>query len=71
MEIPREEIQPQAEAQQRRRLDIYSELEAASRFYQMQLRKHKPAIDYLKSRGLTGQIQRNLPWAMPPTNGTA
>ncbi|MEQ9567903.1 MAG: DNA primase, partial [Pseudomonadales bacterium] len=66
MEIPREESSPQAEAQQRRRLDIYSELEAASRFYQMQLRKHKPAIDYLKSRGLTGQIAKEFALGYAP-----
>lgn len=66
MEIPREESSPQAEAQQRRRLDIYSELEEASRFYQLQLRKHQPAIDYLKSRGLTGQIAKEFALGYAP-----
>ncbi len=66
MEVPREESSPQAEAQQRRRLDIYSTLEQASRFYQMQLRKHQPTIDYLKSRGLTGQIAKEFSLGYAP-----
>jgi len=66
MEIPREESSPHAEAQQRRRLDIYSALEDASRFYQMQLRKHQSAIDYLKSRGLTGQIAKEFALGFVP-----
>ena len=66
MEVPREESSPRAEAQQRRRLDIYSALEGASRFYQMQLRKHTPAIDYLKARGLTGQIAKEFALGFAP-----
>ena len=56
MEVPREEGSPRAEAAQRRRQDIYTELEKASDFYRATLRKHPPAIEYLKSRGLTGEI---------------
>ena len=66
MEVPREESSPLAEAQQRRRLDIYSALEGASRFYQQELRKHKPAIDYLKARGLTGQIAKEFALGYAP-----
>ncbi len=66
MEVPREESSPRAEAQQRRRQDIYSALEGASRFYQMQLRKHAPAIDYLKARGLTGQIAKEFALGYAP-----
>lgn len=66
MEIPREEANPRVEAQQRRRLDIYSELEKASKFYRAELRKHQPAIDYLKNRGLTGQIAKEFDLGYAP-----
>lgn len=42
---------------------IYAALEKASQFYQTQLREHparEAAIDYLKSRGLTGEICRDF-----------
>lgn len=66
MEVPREESSPRAEAAQRRRLDIYSELEKASAFYRAELRKHSPAIEYLKARGLTGQIAREFALGYAP-----
>lgn len=34
---------------------LYDLLERAAAFYQQQLRRHRPAIDYLKQRGLTGE----------------
>lgn len=34
---------------------ILAHLDAASRFYRQTLRTHAPAVDYLKSRGLTGE----------------
>ena len=36
----------------------YDLLLKATRFYEQQLRQHQPAIDYLKSRGLTGEIAK-------------
>jgi DNA primase len=35
---------------------LYEVLEAASRYYQEQLRAHREATDYLKARGLSGEI---------------
>ena len=66
MEVPREESNPREEAAQRRRLDIYSELEKASIFYRFNLKSHQPAVDYLKSRGLTGQIAREFALGYAP-----
>ncbi len=60
LEVPREESRPGAEARQQRMQDIYSELERAAGFYRSQLREHQPAIEYLKSRGLTGEIARTF-----------
>jgi DNA primase len=58
MQVPRESggLDPE---QQQLRLDVYGALEKASRYYQEQLRSHVQANiaqDYLKGRGLTGQI---------------
>jgi len=50
-------------AQQQQRLDAYSMLEKASRYYREQLRSHPQANmaqDYLKGRGLTGQIAQQF-----------
>lgn len=52
--VPREAgIRPRPSA------GLYDVLEAASRFYQERLREHAPARDYLKSRGLSGEIARD------------
>lgn len=58
MQVPRESGGLDHE-QQQQRLDVYGVLEKASRYYQEQLRSHAQAgiaQDYLKGRGLTGQI---------------
>ena len=60
MEIPREESNPRAEAIRKRRVDIYDQLQRAAELYQLKLRKHQPAVDYLKRRGLTGEIAREF-----------
>lgn len=57
MEIPREA--QQNKSQDKRRKALYDILEQAKRFYQQQLRQHKTAsqaINYLKQRGLSGEI---------------
>ena len=66
LEIPHEQTSPEIEARQRRRLDIYSELETAANFYRQQLRQHPAAIDYLKSRGLTGEIAKQFALGYAP-----
>lgn len=38
---------------------LYKLLEQAARFYQYQLKHHQQAVDYLKSRSLTGQTARD------------
>ena len=56
LEIPQSEQHQTREAHSQPLLD---ELLAASRFYQLQLRKHpraKTAIEYLKGRGVSGEI---------------
>jgi DNA primase len=58
MQVPRESGGLDQE-QQQQRLDVYGILEKTSRYYQEQLRSHAQATiaqDYLKGRGLTGQI---------------
>jgi DNA primase len=55
IEVPREGGQEQGPD----RRPLYSLMEEASRFFQYQLRHHalaSSAIDYLKSRGLTGEV---------------
>ncbi len=56
LEVPREGGE---EPQGPDRRPLYALMEQASRFYQQQLRHHSrasEAVDYLKSRGLTGEI---------------
>jgi DNA primase len=63
MEVPREESSPQQLEQSARKKDIYSLLEQAASFYQRQLREHsnaKEAKDYLKNRGLSGEIAQRF-----------
>lgn len=40
--------------------DLYDLMVQAMRYYQQQLRNHPPAIEYLKSRGLSGQIAKEF-----------
>lgn len=57
MEVPRDSRQDNP--QDKRRKALYDILEQAKRFYQQQLRQHNTssqAIDYLKQRGLSGEI---------------
>ncbi len=60
MQVPQEQVSPE-ERQRRqrladRRLSLTAVLERAAEFYRAQLRDAPAAIDYLKSRGLTGRI---------------
>ncbi|MEZ0173908.1 MAG: DNA primase [Candidatus Reddybacter sp.] len=61
MEVPREA--QQNNPQDKRRKALYDILDQAKRFYQQQLRQHKTAhqaVDYLKQRGLSGEIAGNF-----------
>ena len=61
LEIPEERaIDPKAE---KLRKSLYAHLDRAQRFYQHQLRKHSErdkAINYLKNRGLSGEIAKQF-----------
>jgi DNA primase len=68
LEIPREESK--AHQQQRERnASLYEVLLEASNFYQQQLRQHPAradAVDYLKKRGLSGEIARDFKLGFAP-----
>ncbi len=55
MQVPRTETR-----QARPRAGLYEIMESAASFFQARLREHQPAIDYLKSRGLSGEICRDF-----------
>lgn len=57
MEIPQES--KVSDPQQKLRKSIYSQLESADKFYRSQLKSSPIAIDYLKSRGLSGTTARD------------
>ncbi len=60
--VPREESREQAEQQSENQL-ILDALAKADAYYQLQLRKHsqrQKAVDYLKNRGLTGQVAKQF-----------
>ncbi len=40
--------------------DLYDILDAAAGFYADRLKEHQPAIDYLKARGLSGEVAREF-----------
>jgi DNA primase len=69
MEVPREEGgRPQA-PRQPSDAPIYALLTAASEFYRQALKSHpsrKAAVDYLKGRGLTGEIARDFSLGFAP-----
>lgn len=57
VEVPREHIgrmQPKADP------DLYEVLGAAERFYRQSLRSAPQAVEYLKNRGLTGEVARDF-----------
>lgn len=63
LEVPREELSPRQAAKQQRRRTIYDLMDQIGKHYQQQLRDHPQAsraIDYLKSRGLSGRIARDF-----------
>ncbi len=60
MSVPREQAERREERGQR---DLYPLMEEAARYYQRQLREHPrkaTAVDYLKVRGLTGEIAKRF-----------
>ena len=62
LEVPREE-DPQAKGRAQQADSLYDILQAAARFYQAALRQHADrsrVIDYLRGRGLTGELARDF-----------
>jgi DNA primase len=57
MQVPESRPRTQEEiTRQEREPDLYAVMESAMEFYRTQLKKSPRAIDYLKGRGLTGEI---------------
>jgi len=56
MEIPREAGEQVA----RPRTEAYATLAEAAAFYRQNLKKHRVAVDYLKERGLSGEIAKEF-----------
>jgi DNA primase len=55
MQVPRTESRDS-----KPRTGLYQVMDSAAAFFQAQLRDHQPAIDYLRSRGLSGEICRDF-----------
>ena len=56
VEVPRE----RSGRPQRDNSGLFAVMQRAERYYREQLRGSKPAVDYLKSRGLTGAVARDF-----------
>lgn len=68
LEVPREESKA-AGKRRAENADLYTLLEEVSAYYQQQLRQHQDrasAVDYLKSRGLSGEIARDFALGYAP-----
>jgi DNA primase len=66
MTVPREQGSEREERGQR---DLYPLMEQAANYYQRQLREHPrkaTAVDYLKARGLTGEIAKQFDLGFAP-----
>ncbi|WP_116368303.1 DNA primase [Parahaliea mediterranea] len=72
LDVPREQTGGAAAAEQSREQSnkpLYALMEDIARFYQQQLRQHpeaQRAVDYLKGRGLTGQIAKQFDLGFAP-----
>jgi len=69
MEVPREEGRRGQKPRQPTDSPLYPLLEAASEFYRQALRSHatrKAAVEYLKGRGLSGEIARDFGLGFAP-----
>ncbi|MBY4676058.1 DNA primase [Marinobacterium arenosum] len=69
MEVPRETSSPQQQQRDQQLKDIYALLEDASQYYCDQLRQHparSAAVNYLKQRGMSGQIAKQFRIGLAP-----
>lgn len=63
LEVPREQLSPEAEQQQQQKRDLYDVMVSVTKFYRQQLRQHPQsdqAKDYLKQRGVTSDIAKQF-----------
>ncbi|MDG2176019.1 MAG: DNA primase [Gammaproteobacteria bacterium] len=68
MEVPREESNDALRSREKNQV-LFEVLEQSCRYYQTQLRKHPDktrAVEYLKSRGLSGEIARDFALGYAP-----
>ena len=61
---------PQEAARKERETDLYGVMEKAMDFYRAELKKAPRAIDYLKTRGLTGEVAARFRMGYAPDNWT-
>jgi DNA primase len=70
MTVPREQGDQRGDRRQERgQRDLYALMEEAARYYQRQLREHPDksvAVDYLKGRGLTGEVAKRFDLGFAP-----
>lgn len=57
MEIP---IENKSFVKPEKNNSLYELMTKAAQFYQQQLRQHLPAVDYLKKRGITGEVAKQF-----------
>ncbi len=60
IEVPREQNTQASGKPQGQLQPLYDALAKASNYFQQQLTQHPTAVDYLKRRGLTGEVARNF-----------
>ena len=63
MEVPREAVSPQQAQRRSENEGLYQIMEKSDQFFQNQLRNHpqaKQAVNYLKGRGLSGEIAKEF-----------
>ncbi|GGW80445.1 DNA primase [Alteromonas halophila] len=76
LEVPREKghLPQRTEQERQQQQDDYALMEQVARFYQQQLRSHdnrQQAIDYLKSRGLSGEVVKHWEIGFAPESWDA
>ena len=65
LEIPRDEFSKEVNGS---RQDLLNMLEQANTYYKKQLREHQPAINYLKNRGVSGDVAAKFDLGYAPDN---
>jgi DNA primase len=75
MQVPEEDASPaeraRAAEQRQKQATLTDVLEKAGAAYRKQLRHSPRAIDYLKGRGVSGEVAKQFGWAMPRKAGAA